>query len=306
MALIAGPTASGKSDCAVTLARRIESDGRRAVVINADSQQVYADLHILSARPSADEMGGIEHRLFGTWDGAKPCSAADWAGAAKEVIEEVHSDGGVPILCGGTGLYMRTLLDGISPIPAIDPDIRERVRALTAEELHERLVIEDPEAAARLGPRDSQRMARALEVVRSTGHPMVYWQDRQSGGIGRKITLHPLVLLPDRDWLYARCDLRFERMLDGGALSEVERLLARNLDPDLPVMRAIGVPEIADFIKGELSRAQAIEAGQTATRQYAKRQYTWFRNQPPGSWPKVDNFNDDKADYFVSLFQTDG
>lgn len=306
MALIAGPTASGKSDCAVTLARRIESDGRRAVVINADSQQVYADLHILSARPSADEMGGIEHRLFGTWDGAKPCSAADWAGAAKEIIEEVHADGGVPILCGGTGLYMRTLLDGISPIPAIDPDIRERVRALTAEELHERLVIEDPEAAARLGPRDSQRMARALEVARSTGHPIVYWQDRQSGGIGRKIALHPLVLLPDRDWLYARCDLRFERMLDGGAIDEVERLLARHLDPDLPVMRAIGVPEIAGFIKGELSRAQAIEAGQTATRQYAKRQYTWFRNQPPDIWPRVDNFNDAKADYFVSLFHNDG
>lgn len=306
VALIAGPTASGKSDCAVRLAQRLERDGRRSVVINADSQQVYRDLRVLSARPTAEEMGGIEHRLFGSWDGAAPCSAADWAAAAKREIAAVHADGGVPILCGGTGLYMRTLLEGISPIPAIDPHIREAVRALTTEHLRAHLIEEDPEAAARLGPRDSQRMARALEVVRSTGQPMVHWQDRQTGGIGREIQLHPLVLLPEREWLYARCDLRFERMLDTGALAEVEALLARGLDPDLPVMRAIGVPEIAAMLQGELSRAQAIAAGQTATRQYAKRQYTWFRNQPPGEWPRADNKTIVECDYFVSLFQKGG
>ncbi|QYJ05951.1 tRNA (adenosine(37)-N6)-dimethylallyltransferase MiaA [Qipengyuania flava] len=306
VALIAGPTASGKSDLAVQLARRVESAGRPAVVINADSQQVYRDLRILSARPSEEEMDGIDHRLFGTWDGAKACSAADWAEAAKSEVAATHAAGGVPILCGGTGLYMRTLLDGISPIPAIEPDVREAVRALSTEELRERLVEEDPEAAGRLGPRDNQRMARALEVVRSTGRSLTYWQDRQEGGIGESVTLHPLVLLPEREWLYARCDLRFERMLDQGAIEEVEALLERNLDPALPVMRAIGVPEIAGMIQGELSRAQAIAAGQTATRQYAKRQYTWFRNQPPDHWPRADNKRIAEEDFFVSLFQECG
>ena len=302
-ALIAGPTASGKSDLAVKLAQRLAREGRHGVIINADSQQVYRDLHILSARPTEDEMGGIEHRLFGTWDGAEPCSAANWADAAKAAIEEVHAAGSVPILCGGTGLYMRTLLDGISPIPAIDPHVREAVRELSTEDLRARLVEEDPEAAGRLGPRDSQRMARALEVVRSTGHPMIYWQDRQSGGIAREIALHPLVLLPEREWLNARCDLRFERMLDKGALAEVEALLARDLDPALPVMRAIGVPEIKALLEGDLSRAEAIAAGQLATRQYAKRQYTWFRNQLPQSWPRADNKTIADYDFFVSLFQ---
>ena len=306
VALIAGPTASGKSDLAVKLAQRLERDGRRGVVINADSQQVYRDLRVLSARPTEDEMEGIEHRLFGTWDGAQACSAADWAEAARRAIGEVHASDAVPILCGGTGLYMRTLLDGISPIPAIDPEIRAAVRDLPTSELRECLVTEDPEAAGRLGPRDSQRMARALEVVRSTGHPMAYWQDRQSGGIAGETRLHPLVLLPDRDWLYARCDLRFELMLDHGALEEVKTLLARNLDPTLPVMRAIGVPEVAGMLQGDLSRAEAISAGQMATRQYAKRQYTWFRNQPPESWPRSDNKTILEWDFFVSLFQEGG
>ncbi len=306
VALIAGPTASGKSDLAVKLAQRLERDGRRGVVINADSQQVYRDLRVLSARPTEDEMEGVEHRLFGTWDGAQACSAADWAEVARRVISEVHASGAVPILCGGTGLYMRTLLNGISPIPAIDPEIRTAVRDLPTTELRECLVMEDPEAAGRLGPRDSQRMARALEVVRSTGHPMAYWQDRQAGGIAGEIRLHPLTLLPDRDWLYTRCNRRFELMLDQGALEEVETLLARNLDPTLPVMRAIGVPEVAGMLQGDLSRAEAISAGQMATRQYARRQYTWFRNQPPESWPRADNKTIVECDFFVSLFQEGG
>ncbi|MBX7481390.1 tRNA (adenosine(37)-N6)-dimethylallyltransferase MiaA [Qipengyuania qiaonensis] len=306
VALIAGPTASGKSDLAVELAQRLARAGRRGVVVNADSQQVYRDLRVLSARPTEQDMGGIEHRLFGTWDGAQPCSAADWAAVAKSAIAKVHADGNIPILCGGTGLYMRTLLDGISPIPSIDPEVRETVRGLATEKLRERLVDEDPEAARRLGPRDTQRMARALEVVRSTGHPMVYWQDRQTGGIAKEIALHPLVVLPDRDWLYARCDARFERMLDLGALEEVESLLRRDLDPALPVMRAIGVPEIAGLLKGDLLRAEAIAAGQTATRQYAKRQYTWFRNQPPVNWPRENNKTIAEYDYFVSLFHEIG
>ena len=311
VALIAGPTASGKSDLAVQLARRLAREGRTGVVINADSQQVYRDLKILSARPDEEEMGGIEHRLFGSWDGATACSAADWAEAAKREIAELHAEGAVPILCGGTGLYLRTLLDGIAPVPEIDPAIRFEVRKLSTGELRECLAQEDPEAAARLGPRDIQRMSRALEVLRSTGRPLRHWQQCKTGGIGASVELHPLVLLPDREWLYRRCDLRFERMLRSGAIEEVQALLARGLDAELPVMRAIGVPEIISFLgcfgpKGPIARSAVLEAGQTATRRYAKRQYTWFRHQPPPGWPRaesVDNKTIVERDFFVSLFQ---
>ena len=287
VALIAGPTASGKSDLAVRLAQALARGGRRGVVVNADSQQVYRDLRVLSARPSKADMGGVEHRLFGTWDGARACSAADWSEAAKREIARLHAEGAVPILCGGTGLYLRTLLEGIAPVPEIDPAIRAAVRNLSTYELRECVAQEDPEAAARLGHRDIQRMARALEVVRSTGRPLDYWQQRKVGGIGKDVRLHPLILLPDRAWLYERCDLRFEWMLRNGAVAEVQRLMERGLDPSLPVMRAIGVPEIVEFIRFGGFRGDVRAAGQAATRRYAKRQYTWFRHQPPEGWPRI-------------------
>ena len=303
VALIAGPTASGKSDLAVRLGQRLEAQGKKAVVLNADSAQVYADLCVLSARPSEEEMGGIEHRLFGAWDGSTACSAADWAAAAKREIASLHAEGAVPILCGGTGLYMRTLLEGIAPVPEIDPAIREQVRALSKGEARAALEAEDPEAASRLAPADASRTTRALEVVRSTGRTLKEWQAQKTGGIGSQIDLHPLLLLPAREWLYERCDRRFVLMLDGGAIGEVEALLARQLDPSLPVMRAIGVPEIAGLLQGDLSRDECIVAGQRATRQYAKRQYTWFRHQPPGSWPRDDNKTIDEYDILVSLLR---
>lgn len=283
----------------------IEREGRRGVVVNADSQQVYRDLRILSARPTAEEMGGIEHRLFGTWDGAQACSAADWSEAARRTIAELHAEDAVPILCGGTGLYLRTLLEGIAPVPEIDPEIRSSVRNLSTYELRERVAQDDPESAERLGHRDIQRMARALEVVWSTGHTLGYWQQRKVGGIGEQVQLHPLILLPDRAWLYARCDLRFERMLRNGAITEVERLMKRGLDPSLPVMRAIGVPEIIDFIRfGNFAGIDAhVRAdGQAATRRYAKRQYTWFRRQPPQDWMRVESYSVDITRQFASLF----
>ena len=306
LALIAGPTASGKSDLAVRLGQRLEAQGKRAVVLNADSAQVYADLCVLSARPSEDEMGGIEHRLFGAWDGATPCSAADWASAAKREIAALHEEGAVPILCGGTGLYMRTLLDGIAPVPEINGEVRAQVRALSQGDARAALEEEDPEAASRLAPADASRTTRALEVVRSTGRTLKEWQAHKVGGIGETVSLYPLLLLPEREWLYERCDRRFVMMLDGGAVEEVEALLARNLDPALPVMRAIGVPEISDLLQGQLSRDECIVAGQRATRQYAKRQYTWFRHQPPDRWTRDDNKTIDEYDIFVSLLrQTD-
>lgn len=293
LALIAGPTASGKSDCAVALGRELERRGRRAVIVNADSSQVYADLAILSARPTIDDMGGIEHRLFGAWDGAQGCSAADWAREARETIAGVQATGAVPILVGGTGLYIRTLLEGIAPVPPIDSEVRAAVRALPVEQAYAALAAQDPARAAALAPADSARIARALEVVRSTGHTLAHWQALTTGGIGGSVTLFPAILLPERQALYARCDLRFARMIERGALAEVEALLARNLDPDLPVMRAIGVPELAAVLSGACSLDEAIARGAQATRNYAKRQYTWLRHQPPAEWPRIaiDHFD---------------
>lgn len=281
LALIAGPTASGKSALALALAERTGG-----VIVNADSAQVYRDLRIVSARPSPEDEAGAPHRLYGYRDGAEPCSAADWAADAKAAIREIQSAGRLPILTGGTGLYIRTLLDGIAPIPPIDPAIRAEVRALTPAEGHAALVREDPAAAKRLRPSDTSRIARALEVVRSTGRPLVRWQEEKVGGIGAEVTLCPLLLLPPRPWLTERCDRRFASMLEEEGVAEVRALLERNLDPALPVMRAIGVPEIAGFIEGLLDREGALAAGRIATRQYAKRQYTWFSRQPPAEWPR--------------------
>ncbi len=307
LALIAGPTASGKSAVAVALAQRLAEAGRRGVIINADSAQVYADLKVLSARPGEEEMGGIEHRLFGAWDGAQACSAAAWAARAREEIAACHAAGDVPILVGGTGLYLKVLLEGIAPIPEIDPAVRAAVRAMDEDAAYKLLQIEDPLRASELDPGDRQRIARALEVKRSTGVTLADWQLAKAGGIGDTVNLFPLILEPERPWVYERCDARFSAMLDGGAIAEVEALLARDLDPDLPVMRAIGVPEIAAYLAGGIDAERMCAAGQQATRNYAKRQFTWFRRQPPLDWPRVNpqGLSDsiDLAPHFASLLR---
>lgn len=256
------------------------------VIVNADSAQIYRELPILSAAPGPDELSRAEHRLYGVLDGAQPCSAADWAEMARREIAEIHSGGRLPILVGGTGLYLRTLLDGIAPVPPIDPAIRQEIREAGVEDNRERLLGLDPEAANRLNPADTTRVARALEVVVSTGRTLKAWQQRREGGLADEIELKPLILLPPREWLYSRCDERFAQMVDQGAAEEVGALLDRKLDPALPVMRAIGVPEIADWLNGQTTREEAIAAGQQATRRYAKRQYTWFAHQPPAEWPR--------------------
>jgi tRNA dimethylallyltransferase len=281
LALIAGPTASGKSALALSLA---EATG--GVIVNADSAQLYRDLPILSAAPSPADHARAEHRLYGIRDGAEPCSAAEWAQLAKREVTAIHDAGRLPILVGGTGLYIRTLLDGIAPVPEIDPEIRAAVRAAGVAENYAALTPLDPCAAARLNPGDTTRIARALEVIWSTGNTLAEWQEQCSGGIGEEVELAPVLLLPPRDWLVERCDRRFAAMVDEGAVVEVEALLSRNLEPELPVMRAIGVRELAKLVRGEANRDQAIAAGQFATRRYAKRQYTWFANQPPADWPR--------------------
>jgi tRNA dimethylallyltransferase len=281
LALIAGPTASGKSALALALAERTGG-----VIVNADSAQVYRDLPLLSAAPSEDDRERAEHRLYGYLDGATACSAADWAARAKAEIADIQASGRLPILVGGTGMYIRTLLDGIAPVPSIDPEVRKQVREAPVEENRARLEELDPEAAATLNAQDTTRIARALEVVLSTGKPLAEWQKRREGGIGGQVDLRPIVLLPTRDWLYARCDDRFAAMIQKGAIEEVKALLERNLDPDLPVMRAIGVAEISAYLTRELTLDQAVAAGQQATRRYAKRQYTWLAHQPPAGWPR--------------------
>ena len=283
LALIAGPTASGKSALALALAE--QADG---TIINADSAQVYRDLRIVSARPGPGEEARVPHRLYGTRDGADACSAAEWAADARAEIATAHDARRLPILCGGTGLYLRTLIEGIAPVPEIDPGIRRAVRAMAPGEAHMALLAEDPEAAARLRPSDTTRTQRALEVVRATGRTLQAWQTEKVGGIGDAVSLNALILLPPRAWLHERCDERFDKIFSDEGIAEVRLLLERKLPALAPVMRAIGVPEIAALLHGDLTRAQALAAGKIATRQYAKRQYTWFRRQPPESWPRFE------------------
>ena len=266
---------------ALALAQQIQG-----VIVNADSAQIYADLKILSAAPTTEELQKAEHRLYGVQDGALPCSAADWAALARKQIADLHASGHTPILVGGTGLYLRTLLDGIAPVPAIDPEVRERVREGDVQDNYLKLRTFDPERAEKLKPGDTARINRALEVILSTGRTLGELQEQREGGIADTVELRPLILLPPRRWLYARCDERFARMIDEGAVSEVEALLARKLNPNLPVMRAIGVRELSGYLLGETTLDDAVAAGQQATRRYAKRQYTWFAHQPPAEWPR--------------------
>ena len=256
------------------------------MIVNADSAQVYRDLRVLSAAPTDEERQVVEHRLYGVRDGALPCSAADWAEMARAEIADIHSSGRTPILVGGTGLYLRTLLEGIAPVPAIDPEVRARVRDAPVEENRAKLTGLDPQAVERLNAADVTRINRALEVILSTGRTLAEWQQQREGGIGRDVELRPVIMLPPRKWLYQRCDERFAHMIDQGAVAEAEALLARTLNPNLPVMRAIGVRELSRYLLGETSLDEAVAAGQQSTRRYAKRQYTWFAHQPPAEWPR--------------------
>lgn len=283
---------------AIALAERTSG-----TIINADSAQVYAELRVLSARPSAADEARVPHRLFGHVAGSEDYSAARWAEEAKAEIAAARARGSLPVLAGGTGLYIRTLLEGIAPVPPIDPAIRAEVRALPVADAHQLLAQADPEAAARLNPADTTRVARALEVVRSTGRPLAAWQRERVGGIGGAIDLAALILLPDRAWLAERCDRRLAAMFEEGAIGEARALLRRNDIPaSAPVRRAIGVAEIAAFLEGSLSRQEALERAQAATRQYAKRQYTWLRHQPPAEWPRTDSTDISKQiGYFARL-----
>lgn len=287
--LLAGPTASGKSSTALDWADKFGGE-----IVNADSMQVYRELNQLTARPSAVEEGRCPHHLYGTLAGDDPCSAERWRDLALPMIEDIWQRGAVPIVVGGTGLYFKSLTVGLSEVPEIDPAIRQDIRSTvtseTAPEAHQRLQEIDPEMAARLAPGDSQRVSRALEVILSTGKSLKYWQDiPPTGGLYDRddVEIERNVITRDRVELYARCDLRFRMMIEeGGAIEEVRALLTLNYPSSLPVMKSLGVPQISRHLAGEIDLAETITLSQAATRQFAKRQMTWFRNQC-GDWTQI-------------------
>ncbi len=286
--LIAGPTASGKSALALALARK--SGG---VIINADSMQVYRDLCVLTARPSAEEETEVPHRLYGHVDAAVNFSAGSWVSDAAHVLAEVRAQQRRPIFVGGSGLYFKALTRGLSAVPPIPGEIREAVRARLdrdgVEALHAELARRDRAYAERLEPRDRSRIARALEVIDATGRSLLDWHREALPPLLAPGTFRALFLAPERDALYARIDARFETMLQHGALEEVARLAARKLDPLLPAMKAHGVPALIRHLEGEIVREEASEIGRADTRHYAKRQFTWFRHQlPEFEWVSPD------------------
>lgn len=285
--LLAGPTASGKSRLA--LAHATETD---AWVVNADSMQVYRDLRVLTARPSPDDERSAPHRLYGQVDGAVRYSVGAWLADFAGVLAEARAGRRPLIVVGGTGLYFKALTEGLAAMPAIPAELRAEVLAetagLSAPEAHERLRAIDPEDAAAIRPTDRSRIVRALEVMRATGRPLAEWQRASAERpLLDPASVRRFVLAPDRAELARRVAARAEAMLAGGALPEVAALLARNLSPDFPVMKAIGVRQIADHIAGRMSLEAAATAISLETRHYAKRQMTWLRNQM-GDWPRLE------------------
>ncbi len=279
--LIGGPTASGKTALALDIARR-----ENGVIINADAMQVYADLPLLTAQPTAAEKAEIPHELFEVFAPSEKSSAGRWLSLAEAAIVRAVQAGKTPIVVGGTGLYFSALLGGLADIPPIPSAIHEDAVALYDKEGHdsfrEKLSALDPESAAKIKPNDRQRLIRAYEVAAHTGKTLGEWQKESIRHSAFSIQGHSIkrhLLLPEREKLYAMCDARFLRMIEQGALEEVRALLAQRLDPDLPSMKILGVRELAAHLRGEITLQEAIQKAQQFTRNYAKRQVTWFKNQ---------------------------
>ena len=286
--LIAGPTASGKSALALELAA-----ATGGVIINADSMQVYRDLKVITARPTADEEARVPHRLYGKVDAAINFSAGAWVAEAAAVLADVRAQNRLPIFTGGSGLYFKALTRGLSAVPPIPLEIREGVRARLEREgveaLHAELARRDPASSERLKPRDRTRIARALEVVEATGRSLTDWHRDGLPPLLPQGSFSAVFLDPDRNELYARIDARFDAMLAAGALEEVASLAARRLDPLLPAMKAHGVPALIRHLSGEIALDEAAAIGRADTRHYAKRQFTWFRHQlPEFEWVKPE------------------
>jgi tRNA dimethylallyltransferase len=275
-ALIAGPTASGKSGVALDLAER-----HGGIVINADSMQVYRELAILTARPTPKDEARAPHALYGHVAAREGYSVARWIEDVRRALREAEARGLRPIIVGGTGLYFKALLEGLSPIPPVPAEVRTYWRAqaerLGAAGVHLVLAQRDPEMAGRLDPADTQRITRALEVLEATGRSLAVWQRAAGEPVLAAAETDRYVVHIDRGELYARCDRRLDAMLRAGALEEVAGLLRLDLDPALPVMRALGVQALAEFLTGRRNLDEAVAAAKAQTRQYAKRQLTWLK-----------------------------
>ncbi len=282
--LLAGPTASGKSRRALEIAQRTG-----AVILNADSQQLYADLRVLSARPSAEEEAAAEHRLYGVADAAEAWSVGRWSRAVAPILAELTAAGRPALLVGGTGLYFTALTKGLADIPDVPAEVRDVVgTALDAEgeaAFRRDLAALDPAAAARIEAGDRQRLIRARAVAQHTGRALSDWT-ADTTPLLEPGSWTGVVIEPERETLYAACDARVAQMVDAGALDEMRALTARGLAPSLPAMKAVGVREFAAHLAGETTLDAAVEATRQATRNYAKRQLTWFRNQTPG-WARL-------------------
>jgi tRNA dimethylallyltransferase len=286
--LIAGPTASGKSALALELAA-----ARGGVIVNADSMQVYGDLKVITARPTADEEARVPHRLYGHVDAAINFSVGAWVADAAAILTKLRAQNQLSIFTGGSGLYFRALTRGLSAVPPVPADIREGVRARLerdgVEVLYADLAQRDPASAERLKPRDRIRIARALEVIEATGRSLSDWHRDGLPPLLPPGSFRALFLEPERQQLYARIDARYDAMLAAGALEEVEALAARQLDPLLPAMKAHGVPALIRHLKGKITLDEATAIGRADTRHYAKRQFTWFRHQlPEFEWVKPE------------------
>lgn len=276
--LVAGPTASGKSALSAALAQALHG-----VVINADAMQVYRGLPILTAQPDPRLRAMAPHRLYETVEPATPFSAGQWRDAALQILVEADASGLTPIFTGGTGLYFQVLLQGIADIPPIPEALRAGLRQdyqqLGEAVIRDRLAAFDTEAAARIMPGDQLRLLRALEIVQATGRTQRDWQSSTAGGLLGLRPVIPLLLLPPRGALYDACDRRFATMAANGALEEAKHIMAASLNPNHPAMKIIGLRELAAFLSGAMSWEDALATAQQATRNYAKRQMTWFRNQ---------------------------
>lgn len=258
------------------------AEERGAIIVNADSMQVYKELRILTARPSAVDEARIPHRLYGMRPAALPYSVANWLDDVAPLVKAARAGGPPLVIVGGTGLYFKALLDGLSPVPDIPPDVREHwrteARRLAPEQLHAELARRDSLMAQRLRPSDPQRIVRALEVLEGTGKSLSEWHRVAGEPLLREEETERLHVCPPRDVLYARCDARLDHMIEAGALEEVRALMALDLPPDRPACRALGVAPLMAYLRGQLTFSAAMERAKTETRRYAKRQMTWARS----------------------------
>ncbi len=270
-----GPTASGKSALALSIAQKIG-----AVIINCDSKQLYKEIPIITAQPSLEEKKQVRHEMYGVISVSEHCSVGRWLDMVKPVIEKVWGRGEIPLLVGGTGMYIKYLTQGIPQMPDISEDIRQNVRKEIADcgsgAVHAKL---DAIMQAKLFPNDSQRVARAYEVFLQTGKSLAYWQSQPAIPVFNNADFRKFFLSPPREKVYENCNMRFEKMLDEGVMQEMERLKLMELSPDLPAMKSHGVPELIAYLDGNLSKEDAIEQAKRNTRHYIKRQFTWFRGQ---------------------------